>query len=70
MRVLAVHATPKTPDHRSSIHLNPANKGLLHRELHVPIGHKIPLAKLEQAKHSTNPAVRKRANFALNFRKV
>ena len=49
------------------IHINPAHRGMLHRDLGVSPGNKIPVAKLEKAKHSRNPAIRKRANFALNF---
>lgn len=44
-----------------------SHKGLLHKDLGVPQGEKIPRAKLEAAKHSENPAVRKRAVFAENF---
>lgn len=40
--------------------------GQLHRDLGVKQGEKIPAAKLQAAKHSSNPAVRKRANFAFN----
>lgn len=54
---------------KSQININPANKGKLHSQLGVPPGQKIPLAKLEAAKNSKNPAVRKEANFALNARK-
>jgi hypothetical protein len=50
------------------IHINPAHAGRLHRKLFVPKGHKIPVAKLEAAKNSPNPATRKQANFALNAR--
>lgn len=38
--------------------------GALHRDLGVPEGEKIPEAKLEEAKNSKNPTVRKRAAFA------
>lgn len=48
------------------IHLNPAHKGMLHRDLGVPQGQPIPAAKLEAATHSKNPAVAKRAQFAEN----
>lgn len=40
--------------------------GELHRDLGVPQGQKIPAAKLAEAKHSKNPKIRKRANFAVN----
>lgn len=48
------------------IHINPAHKGLLHKDLGVPAGESIPASKLAAALHSKNPAVRKRAVFAKN----
>ena len=54
---------------KSGIKINPANKGKLHKTLGVPKGEKIPMAKLEKAKHSSNPETRKRATFALNAKK-
>ena len=50
----------------SDILIKPSHKGLLHKELGVPEGKKIPASKLEAAAHSSNPAERKRAQFALN----
>lgn len=50
---------------KSGIHINPAHAGLLHKEVHVKAGHKLTMAELEKAKHSKNPAERKRANFAI-----
>ena len=44
--------------------IKPKTKGALHRELGVPEGKKIPEAKLKKAEHSTDPLLRKRANFA------
>lgn len=52
----------------SSIHIKPANKGKLHADLGVKQGQKIPVKRLEAAKNSSDPAVRKRATFALNAR--
>ena len=49
-----------------SINIKPSHKGLLHKELGVKEGEKIPESKLESAKHSSNPAERKRATFAEN----
>ena len=49
--------------------IKPSHKGLLHRDLGIPEGESISREKLEAAKHSSDPAVRKRANFALNFRR-
>lgn len=48
------------------IHINPAHKGLLHKDTHTPMGKKISEAKLEKAENSKDPAVRKRAVFAEN----
>jgi hypothetical protein len=50
----------------SSIHINPAHKGLLHQKLHVPKGQPIPASKLAAAEHSKSPAERREANFAAN----
>lgn len=52
-----------------AIHIKPSHKGLLHKSLGVPEGKKIKLSSLVKAKHSSNPAVRKRATFAMNARK-
>jgi len=52
-----------------SIDIKPSHKGELHKELGVKEGDKISTAKEEKAKHSSNPAERKRANFALNAKK-
>jgi len=52
-----------------SIKIKPSHKGLLHKDLGVPQGEKIPAAKLAKAKNSSNPAVRKRATFAQNAKK-
>lgn len=48
--------------------INPANKGALHKSLDVPMGEKIPKAKLEKAEHSKNPLLKKRANLAATLR--
>jgi len=48
------------------IHINPRHKGLLHKDLGVPEGQKIPEAKLEKGLHSENKKVRARARFAKN----
>jgi hypothetical protein len=49
------------------IRIMKSHEGLLHKDLGYSPGNKIPVAKLQKAKHSRNPAIRKRANFALNF---
>lgn len=43
-------------------------KGALHKQLGYGPGTKIPLAALETASRSSNPLLRKRAQFALNAR--
>lgn len=50
------------------INLNPAHKGMLHRDLGVSVKKKLSLEQLHQAMKSRDPAVRKRANFAINAR--
>ena len=50
------------------IHIKPENEGKLHKTMGVPEGKKIPLAALEKKKNSSDPATRKRANFAINAR--
>lgn len=52
-----------------AIHIKASHKGRLHRALHIAATERIPAAKLEAAKKSPNPAIRKEANFALNARK-
>lgn len=52
-----------------AIKIKKSHKGLLHKELGVPAGKKIPASKLQAAKNSSNPAERKRANFAINAKK-
>jgi len=47
--------------HRALIHLN---KGGLHRALGVKEGEKIPADKLAKAKNSSNPHLKKMAEFA------
>lgn len=49
-----------------AIHIDPKDRGKLRQTLGVPPKQKIPMAKLEAAKHSGNPVTRKRANFAIN----
>lgn len=50
----------------SPIHIKKSHEGELHRDLGVKSGSKIPASKLEAAKNSKDPAVRRRATFALN----
>lgn len=51
------------------IHIKKSKEGSLHKALGVPKGQKIPVKKLEAAKNSKSPALRKKANFAINARK-
>jgi hypothetical protein len=51
------------------IHIKASHKGMLHKELGVAEGKKIPAKKLEKAADSSNPAERKRAVFAENAKK-
>jgi oligoendopeptidase F len=53
---------------KNPISIKPQNRGLLHKNLKVPQGQPIPLSKLTKAKNSPDPAVRKRATFAVNAR--
>lgn len=53
----------------SPIQINPAHKGMLHQDLGVPQGEKIPSTKLHAAANSGSPAVRKRAIFAENAKR-
>ena len=52
-----------------AISIKPSHKGLLHEDLGVKSGTKIPLSRLMKAKNSKDPAVRRRATFAVNARK-
>ena len=51
------------------INIKPSHKGELHEELGVPAGQKIPASKLQAAAHSSDPAERKRAVFAINAKR-
>lgn len=53
----------------AKIAIKPSHKGLLHKNLGEPQGKKLTVSEEESAKKSSNPAVRKRATFALNARK-
>ena len=50
------------------IHIKPSHRGMLHADLGVPSGEKIPVAKMEKAKASASPAEKKRITFAENAR--
>lgn len=62
-------ASKKRLDKRArggGIHIKPSHKGLLHKDTKTPAGEPISESKLEKAKNSKSPAVRKRAVFAEN----
>jgi len=50
------------------IKIKPSHRGLLHKNLGVKPGKKLSLKQLMSAKHSSSPAERKRATFAINAR--
>ena len=43
-------------------------KGALHKDLGIPLSEPIPEKRLEQAEHSSNPKIRRRAVSAEGFR--
>ena len=60
----------KLANNASGIELKKSHAGLLHKDLGVKQGEPIPLSTLEERMaHETDPAVRKRLNFAINARK-
>lgn len=48
--------------------IKPENKGKLREKLHVKPGKKIPEKKLEKAKYSASPVLRKEATMAKTLR--
>jgi hypothetical protein len=50
----------------SGVHIKESHKGLLHKDTGTPAGKPISEKKLDKAKHSEDPAVRRRATFAEN----
>lgn len=52
-----------------AIRIKKSHRGLLHRDLGVPQGQKIPVGRIRAALHSKSAARRKRAQFAINARK-
>ncbi len=43
-------------------------KGALHAELGIPLGEQIPESRLEEAKNSSNPTLRRRAISAIGLK--
>lgn len=54
---------------KSGIHINPANRGKLRASTKKTKKGTIKVSELQAKKRSKDPAVRKRATFALNARK-
>ncbi len=50
--------------------INPAHKGMLHRELGIPVGSKIPEARLKSAEMSGPPKEKKQAYLADRLRSM
>ena len=48
-------------------HIKESHKGRLHKALDIPEGEPIPREKLLAAKNSSDPSIRRMANFAINF---
>jgi hypothetical protein len=60
----------KLAANQSGIHLKESHAGLLHKNLGIKQGEHIPTETLkERMAHETDPAVRRRLNFAINARK-
>jgi hypothetical protein len=55
--------------YRKKIKIKPSHVGKLHEDTGTPPGSPIPAGKLQAAKNSPDPAVRKRAVFAENAKK-
>jgi hypothetical protein len=56
----------RTLQSKGGINIKASHKGLLHEDLGIPQEQPISATKLAAAKHSKDPAVRKRATFAIN----
>lgn len=67
LHLAALKSTDKKKD-KSGISINPHHESL-HSVLGIPETQKIPMARMQQAKNSPNPAIRKKANFAVNASK-
>jgi len=52
----------------AAIYIKPSHRGLLHKDLNVPPGERIPKVKLK-VKPGDSPALKKRKIFAHNFGK-
>lgn len=49
--------------------VKPSHKGLLHKELGIPEGKKIPAKTLNKAAHSSDPTLKKQATLAKTFKR-
>lgn len=54
---------------KSGIKIKPSKQGSLRKATGTKKGQKIPAAKLQKMKKSSSPAMRRKANFAINARK-
>jgi hypothetical protein len=54
---------------RAKIKIKKSRRGSLRRATGTKKGKKIPMSKLQKMKRSKSPAMRKKANFAINARK-
>lgn len=52
----------------ASIHIKKSHEGRLHTNTGTPQDQKIPMERLQAAKHSDSAAIRKQATFAINQR--
>lgn len=52
-----------------AIKIKPGKVGSLRKAIGTPAGKNIPAKKLQAAKNSSSPAMRKKAQFAINAKK-
>jgi hypothetical protein len=52
-----------------AIKIKPSKVGTLRKATKTPKGKNIPMSTLQAKKNSSDPAMRKKANFAINARK-
>lgn len=55
------------PHHRKAVRVEPAHKGALHRQLHIPMDEKIPMGVLREAAHAPGK-LGQRARMAVTMR--
>jgi hypothetical protein len=67
---MAFKKHPKTDNSWIKKAVPASHKGRLHKALGVPEGEKLPASKLASAANSSNPHMRKMANFAKTMKKL